>query len=303
MQCNKSDILERLQSKSSVLICAASFDERWKVMPSLLSSSMDVYVISHRQEKERYITGLGFNCHILDVSYDKAFDLWKGIADKVISLIQRSNCVVSIDITAFDTELLLLTINQIKLSRLQDKVEFLYLGAESYSKIIMSGVKDIRTVLGYPGIFSPSKRYHHLVILLGFELDRAKELILIYEPSSISLGIAEDCYKSDFYLQNKLTAKEIHEFVASLGQVFKDVSQFSFSAKDAIKTKSAILSEIEKFSDSNILISPMNTKVSTVGAALAALENEELKLCYVEPLEYDTDNYSKPGKTVTVFNI
>ena len=44
----------------------------------------------------------------------------------------------------------------------------------------------------------------------------------------------------------------------------------------------------------------MNTKVSTVAAASAALENETLKLCYVEPMEYNKEFYSTPGETLTL---
>jgi hypothetical protein len=47
----------------------------------------------------------------------------------------------------------------------------------------------------------------------------------------------------------------------------------------------------------------LNTKLSTVGVALAAIENPEIQICYAEPEEYNTDGYSKPGKEVTVISL
>ncbi|QTH70314.1 hypothetical protein [Pseudoalteromonas xiamenensis] len=301
MQCNKSEILEKISNTSSSLVCSASFDSRWAVIPEIVHSKMRVYVVTHCSYGVKASEAARFSYEPLNLTNGKPFDLWKDIAGKIIPIIQKSENQVTIDITAFDTETLLFIVTQIKALELGAKVKFVYLGADSYSTSLMSGVKSVRTVLGYPGIFSPSKKFHHLIILLGFELDRAKELILSYEPSSISIGIGEDCYKDDFSEQNRISSELVQDFVQSLGHVYRDVAKFCFSSKDAIQTKKAILDEAKKYEDSNILISPMNTKVSTVGAALAALENEELKLCYVEPLEYDTENYSEPGSIVTIF--
>ena len=44
----------------------------------------------------------------------------------------------------------------------------------------------------------------------------------------------------------------------------------------------------------------MNTKVSTV---VAALENQALKICYVEPIEYNKEFYSTPGETLTLIEL
>jgi hypothetical protein len=41
----------------------------------------------------------------------------------------------------------------------------------------------------------------------------------------------------------------------------------------------------------------MNTKISTIGSALAALEEEAIQLCYAQPLQYNYKSYSTPGNT------
>lgn len=47
----------------------------------------------------------------------------------------------------------------------------------------------------------------------------------------------------------------------------------------------------------------MNTKVSTVATALAAITNESIKICYAEPVEYNQLGYSSPGDSLTIMNL
>ena len=63
-----------------------------------------------------------------------------------------------------------------------------YIGAKEYSvnekneddKWLSKGIKEIRTVIGYPGFSDPTKD-NHLLILFGFESDRTKRLINEFE--------------------------------------------------------------------------------------------------------------------------
>ena len=47
----------------------------------------------------------------------------------------------------------------------------------------------------------------------------------------------------------------------------------------------------------------MNTKLSTLGAALAAVERPEIQLCYARAIEYNESGYSTPSNQVTIFTM
>ncbi len=51
----------------------------------------------------------------------------------------------------------------------------------------------------------------------------------------------------------------------------------------------ALKHECERFKDYNIVIAPMNKKISTIGAALLPLENTDIQLCYVPARYYNTE--------------
>jgi hypothetical protein len=47
----------------------------------------------------------------------------------------------------------------------------------------------------------------------------------------------------------------------------------------------------------------MNTKISTVGCALAAWEDRAIQLCYAQATRYNYAHYSTPGDTCYVFDL
>ena len=76
-------------------------------------------------------------------------------------------------------------------------VDFLYAPASEYSigdkpgdKWLSKGISEVRSVMGYPGGFAPS-RDTHLIILAGFEDYRALSLIQELEPSLVSIGYGD----------------------------------------------------------------------------------------------------------------
>ena len=102
-------------------------------------------------------------------------------------------------ITTFTHEalLILLRILQRQVTK-RDLVHLVYAAAAEYAvglrpeeKWLTKGVLDVRSVLGYPGSMRPSWK-SHLIVLVGFEADRATELIESYEPTVISLGFGDE---------------------------------------------------------------------------------------------------------------
>ena len=137
--------------------------------------------------------------------------------------------------------------------------------------------------------FLPSKKLH-LIALVGFEHDRVLELIRNYEPALVSLGYAtSDQPDSDEHL-----AVNKHRFQI-VKSICEDGKEFTFPCYDPVGTKKAVEQQVKLRPDVNIVVAGLNTKASTLGVALAAMENEKIQVCYAQALLYNHRNYSRPG--------
>jgi hypothetical protein len=180
-----------------------------------------------------------------------------------------------------------------------------YNGAKEYSynesvaekKWLSKGVKKIRSILGYPGLLDPSKK-NHLIVLFGFERERTKRLIDMFEYDLVSLAfggkgvsISED---------HQVLNEKRHEELLIL---YPNARKFEISLIDAIDTKQQLLAYMSDFSEYNTVIAPMNNKISTVGAGLAAIENPEIQLCYVTANQYNLQGYSHPSPYCYLFEV
>jgi hypothetical protein len=141
--------------------------------------------------------------------------------------------------------------------------------------------------------------------MAGFEVERAAEVINQYEPSSLSIGKGgrDQSVSILHHEQNKYFFNKLNSFVNDQDTYHHNVKHFDFSCINPFDTKRQLLehiAEIKTTSDVNIVICPLNTKLSTVGVALAAIENQEIQICYAEPEEYNIENYTEPGDEVTI---
>lgn len=210
----------------------------------------------------------------------------------VFSLVRSLNneSLLVVDITAFRREELLILLKFILCgdSRLQSKTRFVYSSAKSMGKWLSKNVRGFRPVIGYPGEIRASGRTH-LIILAGIEHHRVEAAIEVYEPASISLGtsplqesVSDEIHHRNIALRDYITAR------------FERIqSEFSFSATNPRQVKSALSNEIRGQLDKNIVIAPLNTKLSTIGVGAFAIENPSIQLCYSEVEVYNTMNYSE----------
>lgn len=210
---------------------------------------------------------------------------------------------VLFDVTAFTRETLLMLLFFLagKL-RVTDEVRFVYTNAKEYSvgdlpehKWLSKGIREVRSVIGYPGRISPTLPTH-LVVLVGFEYERAFELVRLCEPSTVSLGI------SDASEQGTAPHHEINQRIhGELRRTLAHVNTFVFKAYDVDGTREALLHQVQTQTNVNTVIAPLNTKISTVGAALLALQDDTVQLCYAPANLYNIRNYSVPGDDYYLF--
>jgi hypothetical protein len=185
-----------------------------------------------------------------------------------------------------------------------DSVTFIYARAADYSigdgpgrKWLSKGISEIRSVLGYPGEFAPSRKLH-LVILAGFEFDRALRLIEEYEPSRISVGYA-DPSESDAAAHLETNVGHVRRIREIVGKVH----EFGFpgyNPQGTIDVLTRIVSEAGEF---NTVLAPMNTKLSTIGASIFALRDQSVQLCYAQAATYNFAAYSRPGNEYYILDV
>lgn len=212
-----------------------------------------------------------------------------------------ANRVCLVDISTFTHESLLILFKLLIIHRESGEQIFLaYTNAAEYNpgvpnekKWLSYGVREVRTVLGFAGEIMPSKR-SHLIVLVGYEHERASELISTFEPDVLSLGHGKSGTQTA--LQHHETNQHFFGLVRQAVATHPGVNTFEFSCNDPVATKLAILEQIVRYPDHNHIIAPMNTKLSTIGAGLVASEDSKIQICYAEPLLYNYNNYSFPGE-------
>ena len=208
---------------------------------------------------------------------------------------------VVIDITAFTHETLLILFRVCDLAL--DKscvVEFLYATAREYSvgdplgeKWLSKGIREVRSVMGYPGGFVPS-RGTHLIVLAGFEDYRALSLVRELEPTLVTIGYGDRSERATAPHQD-VNEKNVERIRGLIQNLVGRVEAFVFSGYDALAAEDAIRGVVSGAKTYNTIVAPMNTKISTLGAGRVARRDESVQICYAQADIYNFSRYSEPG--------
>lgn len=307
--------IENHVSDNCALICCASFESRCLSIPSAIASKITDIIIYRNNSVT--ISAADTNCDSLKRLFSSSsiqkipFDRPEIIADsmaKTIELLANKYKNLLVDTTTFTHEALLILLRILHLYKESfDSILCLYAGAEEYSPgytpegtWLSKGCKDVRNVIGFPGIIKPIAKTN-LILLAGFELERATKLIELVEPDCLILGNGIDPINDRIsdtmtYFRDKYTAwKEEYKVI--------EKNDFEFSCRSIEQTVSTLSDIIFKAPEDNYILVPLNTKLSTISAAIVALENRRIQLCYAVPEVYNYENYSSPGDTVTIVDL
>lgn len=256
------------------------------------SSFSNIAKLTHQL---KFAKGLEFDGDSPTTIADCLLDLFSD-AD---SLYVNKPCTVLVDISTFTREALLIVVRFLQLNKnIFDNVYVYYRTAE-VSNNLSQGVSSIRSVIGYMGdvqLGVPT----HLVILSGFEFDRAKEIIDSVEPDYISIGYGtrEGSINDSLYQRNKMFANELAAYYSG-----NNVSVFCHSLVDISEAKSSLVDVIASKDGHNVVLAPLNTKLSTVAAGLAAIENPVCQIIYAQMESYNTEYYSETKPSFVVNKI
>jgi len=308
---------DALTGKYDLFICSSSFEDRClsivshidvaTIKRACILSNMDLleYIGKNRDAIEGI---LGGKAHSVEISTSEPLLTEAHLQTAISDVIDADSAErILLDVTTFTHESLLILIRLLRLYCPASTVTVVYAGAAEYSvgdevefKWLSRGIGEIRSVLGYPGNVLPSRKTH-LIIIVGYEHERAAGLIDALEPHSIALGYGRSGTATT--AKDQSANERYMELVKQMATSYSPVGTFEIPCDDPDGTCDEIARQIRLANGMNVLISPMNNKLSTIGVAHAALKNKDVQLCYAPALRYNYTAYSKPGDQCYVFEM
>lgn len=304
MEAINKNGLKTILDKLDLFICSSSFEDRCFVLPEVVKkffpdcASLICYNSNEYQiiisNSHRIKDSLN-NVSLLQLNSDDPISNTRLLNETLDKYLATSIDTIFLDTSTFTHETLLILIRLLSVKRSKYNNLYIgYVGAQEYSinerdqdKWLSTGISNIRSIIGYPGVHSPA-RESHLIVLFGFEDERTKELIELMQFNSISLGFGPE---DDSILPNHYRINYARH--TRLMSYFSQAYKFTFSLSDPFEAAQSLRKEIKKFSDKNIVIAPMNTKLSALGAALVAIENTKVQLIYAKAIQYNVTGYAK----------
>jgi hypothetical protein len=315
--CKLSEIKKSIIRNYNLYICSASFETRCLSV----AKNVDSCIIGHTMliYNSECLTYIKPNRDELENIFDNKSTLVEfrqsdpifsadNIKMSLTELVTRgTGYSILLDITTFTHEILLILIRLFQIVCPNADIMCIYANASEYNstskndeKWLSKGVGEIRSVLGYSGNMLPVQKTH-LIVIVGYEFERAASIINTLEPNSLSLGYGRSTNATTE--KNKEANEHYLNLVRQMAASYSDITQFEIKCDDPFETYNELTKQVSLKKDKNVLIVPLNNKISTLGVAFAAIKNSNIQLCYAPALIYNYINYSNPGTNCYIFNI
>lgn len=207
-------------------------------------------------------------------------------------LSERDSLRLTVDVTSFNRESMMVAFNILYSLSNDITTQILYVSPEEYGEWLSKGYRMVRNVMGFAGIQNSNKPTL-LMVLSGFEESRAINTIEAVEPAKLLVGTGDPAIKEPF-LEKNIEHQD-------LAYSRLDTEEFRFPADSINGSYLRITELLEDYSgDYNVIVSPMNTKLSTLGVWNAAREFQEAQVIYTIPSRYNFENYSSGSDTLYV---
>ena len=185
-----------------------------------VNRSMDSFI----QKNMALVQCKNIKVTIKDINLNSSVNIADIIAETIQNIKHRK---LVIDITTFTHEALLILIKNLYLHQSSfDSILLIYNGAKEYSPWLSKGCKEVRNVIGFPGMFNPSYKYH-LIILTGFEYERATRLVELMEPDILSMGNGVDPINNNHLGAMQNSKERFEKWLQNLQSVPNDAFEFS----------------------------------------------------------------------------
>lgn len=140
------------------------------------------------------------------------------------------------------------------------------------------------------------------MIIVGYEYERAVNIIDAIEPDFLSIGYG---VASNATTEKNLGANQQYsQLVKQMATYYDEVFDFTLPCNNPFLAAQEITRQIQQIGKGkNVIIVPMNNKISTIGAAIVALKDPDIQLCYAPAIIYNYASYSIPGDTCYMFDL
>jgi len=313
-----SNLSNFFTEKYDLFICFNSFEERCFSIASHIPKDKfsKALILTNEIQFENAAKNLQKLTEIFENKATVAYldlSLPVDVADSIIEHLNKINSIhkissVFIDITTFTHESLLILLAIIKEKFKLIKIICGYNNAKEYStdkktvetKWLSRGIGEVRSILGYSGKQKPSKE-NLLMVIVGYEYERAARIIDIISPDHLAIGYnVEDTATTE---KNRSANEGYAKLLKKMAAYFEQTTDFVVPSNNPYKAYQAICEELDSISNEvNIIIVPMNNKLSTLGVALVGLTRPEVQICYAPALVYNASSYSSPGASCYIFS-
>lgn len=292
---NLCNFANKFQDGVSLFIGMVSFEERCMSIFANLKQAPDHILLFKNlgagaiaQNNLDQMVGLfGGEAKVVELDINSPTGTADAYARNLTPLIlSTSISSILVDITTFTHEQLLILLRVLDQLKPSCRIVMGYTGAERYSTNtdiehvwLTRGVAQIRSVLGYPGRLSPSKKLH-LIVIVGFEHERVAAVIEQFEPARLTLicGDPEKSVSSSHYEVNRHFFQKVTAFVERTKSTQTAVDTCYISCVDPFEARDTVLRCASLDGGYNVVVCPMNTKTSTVGAGMAAIRDERIQI-------------------------
>lgn len=299
-QLTIGEAVQKHANERAIFVGRLSFEQRSAVLPGAFSGCTSETILFYTQDASatsRAVIDSAKSTIANGTFVELDIQRPEHIVETFLSTFSRENIKSKkyiVDVSSFRREelLILLRIFSLHCADCLDAT-ILYVKADEMSRDWLTrSVAHCRSVIGFSGDMSLSAKTH-LVIMLGFEVERAREIIETYEPDQLTIGIGREgeSINSELYQRNV-------QFLNTMNSMYDNsFDRFDFSLIDPCVTAEDLSQAIKVNEETNIIIAPLNNKISTLGAGIFAIKNPSVQLCYSQVTEYNESDYSKPGTT------
>jgi hypothetical protein len=305
IECKKITTIED-EAPDDILICCGSPEERCKGVIERLSPSYRSKLIfflrytNHKSEKrENNIQEMKKRLKAVGEIRDKPMDenkpipILREVVEEIAKYTQNNDKPkITIDISTIIKWHLLILLKGLNSTKKNGTLRFLYTEPEDYITDLFQplsfGIHSIFPIPVYSGIFDFSKN-SLLVLMLGYEGDRAMALYEAMDPTECLLLIAKPSYHEEWEGRAEEMNREIINTVGASKIRYihsRDPLAVSLQLHELLSDK--------KYSEYNHIISPLGTKPQALGLYMYLSTNpSNTVLIYGSPARSNELFYSK----------
>lgn len=308
----QTQLVNRIPLDVDVFVASASYEERaHSVYETVFRSRKTPTYVFYNGNHETYLRGSverlmngSTDATSIALDSDDPRVTFESLKKAINTIGNRAPRHIGIDVTGFTREALAMLLRVCKEYLPSEcKITSYYHRANRYAQDsrrgwLSQGIKDVRSVIGYAGRVKVSAEIH-LILIAGFEIERAMAIVDVVGPSRITLGVLASRDKTRD--AENPHAATLEEFINRTEAMCMGIefAKIEFSPSDSVVTRDAIRA-IPRRENENTAIACLNSKPAMIGACVAAIGLPDIQLVYAQPSAYNIADYSQPSQRILI---